>query len=301
MAKIFRQRAIATLQVSLSRMAMIFVGIFSINVSAEAQIVLLDFFNPSELGEINGVGYDPVSGNLFLHESFNASIHEYSTDGSLAASIPDPGTHGNDSDYEFADVPININGTIVPANTLLVIEGETNPQKLFAIANDTGSILASVNLAEPIGALVGGSFHPTRETFITIDWSSDLIREFDPVSGNQVNSFGFGAGWDAFFADVDVLGADNNLYLVSDSQNTIRVLGETGTFIQDIDVGALGISGMSGIAFDDVNGEAWISSTNGNIYHLGGFEAIPEPATVGLLAFGVFCLAFSRRRMATNS
>ncbi len=264
------------------------------------QIFLIDSFDPPELGEINGIAFDPVSGDLFLHQSFNSLIHEYTSLGALVNSIPDPGSNGNDSDYEFAFQSININGTIAPPNSLLVIEGETDPQRLIAVDKTTGFLLASVNLAEPIGSLVGGSFHPTRETFITIDWSSDLIREFDSITGNQLNSFGFGTGWDAFFADVEVLGADDNLYLVSDSQNTIRVLTDTGTFIQDIDAGVLGVSGMSGIAFDDLKGEAWISSTNGNIYHLGGFEAIPEPSTGTLFAIGIMGFFLCRWKITTR-
>ncbi len=276
------------------------IGFLGSSAPISGQIFFIDSFNPSEIDEINGIGFDPVSGHLFLHESFNTSIHEYSSTGTLLNSISDPGSNGNDSDYEFAFQSININGTIVPPNSLLVIDGETDPQRLIAVDKTNGSLLASVNLAEPIGVLTGGSFHLTRQTFITIDWNDDLIREFDSITGNQLNSFGFGSGWDAFFSDVEVLGANDNLYLVSDSQNTIRILTPTGTFVENIDVGSLGVSGMSGIAFDDLLGEAWISSINGNIYHLGGFEAIPEPSTLALWGTGCLCLFLFHRRTSTQ-
>jgi hypothetical protein len=78
---------------------------------------------------------------------------------------------------------------------------------------------------------------------------------------------------------------------VSDTQNTIRVMTPDGSFVRDIDVGALGLSGMSGLAFDDNSGEAWVSSTNGTVYRLGGFEAIPEPATITLFLVGLAAMA----------
>ena len=269
------------------------VGFLLTAASLPGQIFFIDSFNPSEIGQLNGIGFDPVSGNLFIHASANASIHVYTPTGTLVDTITDPGDNGNDSDYEFAFQAININGVNIPANSLLIIEADNLPARLIAADKNTGATLATLSLGSV--RLTGGSFHPARATFFTIDFTADVIREIDPANGSQLNSFGFGGGWDAFFSDVEVLGADNNLYLVSSTQNIIRVLGETGTFIQDIDVGALGVTGMSGIAFDDLSGEAWISSTNGNVYHLGGFEAIPEPSTAAFIALGIICLFLGRR------
>ena len=57
---------------------------------------------------------------------------------------------------------------------------------------------------------------------------------------------------------------------------------------------------LNGIAFDDLTGEAWISSTNGTIYHLGGFEAIPEPSTLALWGTGFLCLFLFRGRTSAK-
>ena len=60
------------------------------------------------------------------------------------------------------------------------------------------------------------------------------------------------------------------------SQAVIRELSATGAFVRDIDVSPFSISGMSGIAFDDRRGEAWICSLSGSITRLAGFPGTNE-------------------------
>ena len=63
------------------------VGFLLTAASLSGQIFFIDSFDPSELGQLNGIAFDPVSGNLFVHASFNSSIHEYTSTGSLVSSF----------------------------------------------------------------------------------------------------------------------------------------------------------------------------------------------------------------------
>ena len=93
------------------------------------------------------------------------------------------------------------------------------------------------------------------------------------LTGDTLSSFPVApAGSPGFtvFYDIDVVGASGNILVVSSYQPVLRLMSPTGAWIQDIDLTPLGVAGMSGIAWDDATGTAWISSTNGSVYHLEG-------------------------------
>jgi Bacterial Ig-like domain len=241
---------------------------FTTNVGA----TVLSTFNPG-LGVLVAVAFDPVSGNLFLYEDFAATIEEYSTDGSIVGAIPSAGVASNDIDLDFLPVDADIGGTLVPANALLVLNGETGIGELFAVDKNDGTLLASVTTA--IGnQTVGGFFHESRGTFFGVNWVTDQIVEMDLATGAVINSFPVAPvgspAFDVFFGDIDVDPSTGNILLVSSNANAIRVMDPTGVFIRDYPVLSLGISVMSGVAWDAASGTAWIVTTNGDVFNVGG-------------------------------
>lgn len=236
---------------------------------------LIDSFDAG-LGALVGVAFDPVSGNLFLYGDFTTVIEEFTTDGTaVAPTIPHPGVSSNDIDLDFLSVSADIGGTVVPANSLLVFEGERGIGELFAVNKNDGTVLSSDTMA--IGSQpVGGSFHPGRSTFFGVNWVTDEIYEMSPATGEVLNSFTVspvgGPAFDVLYGDIEVDPATGNLLIVSNaagSSDRIRIMSPTGVFIRDVDVGALGIGG-TGIAWDSGTGTAWIVSTNGLVYHVDG-------------------------------
>lgn len=257
-------------------------------------ITLLNTFSPG--GTLNAIGFDTSSDLLYIHANFGADILEYDTSGNLLGTIPHPGSSTNDSDLSVSQFATNVNGFPTPAGTLMVTNGETDPQTLYAVDILSGTVLDSIALAEPIGQLTGGAIGSGGE-LVGMDWSNDVIRFFDPSDGSQTNSFGFGGGWTAFYSDVEVA-PNGNLVLVSSNQAVIRIMSPGGAVLQNYDVSSLGISGMSGLALDYETQEAFISSTNGNVYHIDGLDAVPEPQTYALLGLGAVMIGvyFWRRR-----
>lgn len=257
-----------------------------IGVHKAAAISFQDSFDPG-LGGLVAVVFDPVSDNVFIYDDFATNTNRYTRTGTSVSSIPNPGIASNDIDLDFAPSSINIGGNTVPTNTLLVLNSESSSaETLFGVEKSNGNILASQTLVA--NQMVGGAWSQARGTFFGVDWQADVVREYDLASGTELNSFTVdpnSSGFDIFFGDLEVNQASGNLFLVSSTQNTIRELTPTGTFVQDIDVNPFGISNMSGIAFDDGRGEAWISSTNGTVYHIGDFQstaAVPFEFSPGL-------------------
>ncbi len=239
---------------------------------------MVNSFNPG-LGGLNGVGFDDSTDSIFLHPSHSTSIYQYDLAGNQLGSIPDPGDDGNDSDYFFTSHTVNINGTSVPADSLLVIEHETGVAQLIAANPITGAVLATVDLNFVTGQLVGGAYHPATDTFFAIDWSADVVYQFDGADGSLLNTFGVGPNFDVYYGDLAVNEADGNLYLVSSSQDFLRVLDTAGNFVRDVDLSAVGVLDMSGIAFRESTGEVIIASTNGTIYQVDGLPASILPGS----------------------
>lgn len=238
---------------------------------------LLGSFDP-DLGTLVGIGFDDVADTVFIYPDFDASIHEYMTNGTPVDTIPRPGASSNDFDLDFAPEAMNVGGTAVAANTLLVSNGETDPETLFALDKDDGTVLDSQTL--PIsGQTTGASYHAARDSLFATDWSNDLVVEIDPSDGTSLNSFAVApAGspaFDLFFSDVEVEPSSGNLLLVSDSQDRIREMTPTGAFVTDHDVSDIDTvnEDMTGIAVDDSTGEIWLSSLNGKVYHVSEVRA----------------------------
>ena len=188
----------------------------------------------------------------------------------VLSTFPTPGNSSNDFDIEFSFAPLTINGVTVPAETLLVFNGDDSPEQLYAldVSTATPTLLTQVGLDS--FSLVGGAQIPGANRVATIQFTSaDTVISHDADTGVTVAEFPPGPQpFDIFYGDVDIAEDTGNLVIVSSSQNIVRELTPTGLCVRDIDVTDLGISGMSGVAIDRDTGFFWISSTNGNVYLL---------------------------------
>jgi len=245
------------------------------------QITRISSFNPGEGGASNSIGYDRLENEVYVHFNANGSFHVYQPDGTFLRTIPKPFGGGNDDDIEVLTSPAVIGGVSVPEGTLISIENENDPPRIYAIDKSDGTVLAQQNYSgSDVGQWVGGA-QASGNTFFAVDWTRDAVQQLDSNNSVIENEFTVrpsgSPGFDIFFGDIDVLQSDGIIYAVSSSQNVIRALLPGGGWGGDVEVGALGVGGMAGIAFDDTTGEAWIGSQNGTVYRLGGF---PPPGCV---------------------
>jgi hypothetical protein len=246
---------------------------------ASAQFTLGAVFDPADRAAFVSIAFAPASDEIYAYPEFGTAIDVYSTVGNLLRTIPRPGLLSNDIDLDVTTAPISVGGTTVPTGTLLVLNSEdTGAETLFAL-DPAGTVLAFQVLAVA-GQAVGGAHHHARGTFFVADWSADTIREYAPGDGAAIAAWPVQpAGsppFDIYFGDLDCLRGTQTVFVVSSSQPRIREFSSSGAFIRDIDVTPFSITGMSGIAFDDRRGEAWIASINGTITQLAGFPATNE-------------------------
>ena len=224
-------------------------------------------------GSLVGVGYDATQDRIWTYESFGSTLQSFSRSGTLLSSIPRPGGSGNDADIEFAPEALTLGTTTLPAGTLLFIDGEVGGAEIYAVDKDTGAVLASLSTAFGTSHVVGGSYHPGRNTFFlvadNVDPTPNRIAEIDPATGAILNSFST-APFNVSFGDVEVNATTGNLLLVSSVENMVRELRPTGELVASYPLPA-GVSALSGAGLDDLTGELVLSSTNGSVYRVSGF------------------------------
>ncbi len=244
--------------------------------TAVGQVQLVDQFN-TELGaNLVGVGYDEESGELAVYRNFDQVIRLFDpAAASEMAQIDLPGNTANDFDIDVLRAPASINGILVPAHTLLILNGDDSPNRIYAVDPATGAILAEQIIQGWSGGAprtsVGGSFHHGRGTFYAVDYHSDVVAEVDLADGAVLQEFS--TGINVYFGDVEVSQATGNLLVVTDRRSQIREISPDGLIMGDIDVTefvSTGSQGIAGIATDDAQGIVWLGLRHGQVVALSG-------------------------------
>ncbi len=266
-----------------------------LSLPTSAQIVVLDSFNPEGIGSLCGLGQDPETGNVWVYPCSGSAISGFTPLGTPIGTVPRPGESANDVDVEFSPEALNLNGTTVPAGTLLFINGEDGPADIYAVDKATGAVLATLTTSFGVSHVVGGAYHPLRNTFFLVQDNvpgsaqENRIAEVDPVTGAVLQTFQFGDSFTVSYGDLDVSDVTGNLFVVSSAESGIAEFTPEGIFVQEYGLPSGTTSSLSGIALNCEAQVAWGSTTGGSVYHLGqvpcGFPTSMEgdsPATFRL-------------------
>lgn len=233
-------------------------------------------------GRLVGIAVDPSSGELVTHnrnerEDGVPIFRQYSADGErLSRNIPQPGEAINDSGIDIITQSLDVGGTTVPAGTLLMIHAQTQPATLYAIDRDTGDVLASVLLNDIPTGQNGVAHHPGRGT-VFVSQNNGTIREIDALSGAVLNQFSVNSGGGFLsmtWGGLDVIGSTGEIAVVGSGGQYVRLVNPNGGFIRNIDLTYTGMRQHfnSDITHNDVTGETWITTENGNFYRFGPFR-----------------------------
>lgn len=244
--------------------------------SAHAQLSVISTFNPSTVGPVCGLGFDETTGEIWLYGCGDSHVDAYSSDGTYQSQIPVVGGITNDVDIEFAPETLTLNGTEIAAGTMLFINGEVDAAEIYAVDKRSGKIIETLDVAFGSSHVVGGAYHPDRDTFFLIQDRNggalaNTVAEIDPQTGAVVDTFStIAAGFDVNFGDLDVDAATGNLLIVSSAEMTIAEFMPDGTLVQELDLPA-GLAPLSGLGIDDSTGALWVATnTTGQVWQLEG-------------------------------
>lgn len=267
------------------RLIYLFLFIFSISES-EAQITLINSFNPTSVGGLCGIGFDPTQQQLWVYDCSSDSISCLSLTGNLLYQYEAPGEGANDMDIEIAATTFSFAGSTVTPGQILFVNGETGTADIYAIDKSTGLVTDSLITDFGVSHVVGGSYHPPRNTFFLVQDNvpaaveKNKIAEINPLNGDTINTFYTTGYFNISYGDIEV-STSGSLFLVSSDENdSIAEINPNGTLIQKYAL-PIGVDNLSGIALDCDNNEAWVVNTSGVVYHLGQFPC----GTVGLTEF----------------
>ncbi|MCD8533995.1 MAG: hypothetical protein LR011_04055 [Verrucomicrobia bacterium] len=118
-------------------------GPMDVDAGAQSQLVLIEQFNPAEVGSIVGLAFDNATDQIWVYGEFLGMIHSYSRAGEFIGSIERPGEAANDVDLDVAGGPLTLGEVAIPSGTLLMINGETDVAEIFALDPSTGQVLAT--------------------------------------------------------------------------------------------------------------------------------------------------------------
>jgi hypothetical protein len=219
-----------------------------------------------------GLGFDSKRTRVWLYGSFAAQLNGYDAGGALP-TIVRPGESANDADVEIAPKNLVLGSTNVPSGAVLFINGESGSAEIYAIDRVSGSVIATLATAFGASHVVGGAYHPARNTFFLVQdkvpggANANVIAEVDPASGAVLNSFQIASQFSVNYGDIDVVRASGNLIVVSSDESRIAEFTPTGTLVRYLPLPA-GVGSLSGIGYDDSRSQFWVTSTSGTIWQM---------------------------------
>jgi hypothetical protein len=167
--------------------------------------------------------------------------------------------------------PLTLNGTAIPAGSLLLFDGQNNPENIYAINPANGAILATLTLSANY-SLSSGIYDPFSGDIYVINRSvgPNEIVAINPATGAAIPNSSFNLPFNAGESGLALDPAgDGTFWYGSDQSNSVVHLSATGTVIKTDDLTAQGVSNdeINGLTFDST-GHLLVASRLGVIYRV---------------------------------
>jgi len=98
---------------------------FGFCLKTNAQITLLDSFDPSATGSICGIAYNPETSSLWIYGCSFVTIENYDKSGTLLNTFDSPGGAANDVDVEIAPEELTLDESTIEQGQVLFVNGES--------------------------------------------------------------------------------------------------------------------------------------------------------------------------------
>jgi streptogramin lyase len=165
---------------------------------------------------------------------------------------------------------LTLNGVAVPAGSILLFDGVTNPDRVIAVDPSTGLIISTLILAANYDT-TGGVYDPFSGHIYLIDRApgTDQIVAIDPATGAEIASSRFNLPFNAGEAGLALdPAADGTFWYGSDQSNSVVHLSAAGTVLTTDDLSTQGVTGgTNGLSFDNT-GNLLVASQYGVVYRV---------------------------------
>jgi hypothetical protein len=250
---------------------------------------------------------DPNDDSLVVYDEFGGSAGRYTLDGTLIDTLA-LNISSNDIDFDISTQDFVVDGTVIPAGSLYVFNGEQATQLSIYQMRPTLQLLKTAAFPAS-GTAVGFAIHNARNALYAAFWTNDQIAEFSPSTLANLSQFPVqpagSPGFDIFYGDMEIAQANGNILAISSSQQVIRELAPDGAWLRDafiiVDAGQ-----PAAMAVDDARGEVWIGQLNnkllrfGRIFSEGCVADVNDDTIVDFGDVGAFVFDFSQNDPAAD-
>jgi hypothetical protein len=271
-----------------------------------AQASIETTFDPSQTGGACGLALDGV---LWVYGCFAPTIEAYTLGGNQVGWLQVPGAPADDVDLHVVTEPMTLHNVSLPPGTLIYFDGEQGVCEVYAIDPILGTMLSSLVTGFGSSHVVGGTYDPSRGTLFLVQDDdpggtlANLVAEVDPDTGAVLSTFSTtAAGFIVGNGDIDVA-STGDLYVVSSDEDSIAIFTPAGELRGSVAL-PNSVTDLSGLALDDVDGGAWVSSTSGRVWRLRRVVSIGSvycaPASVNSTGNPALCRAFGSEDRSQN-
>ncbi len=165
---------------------------------------------------------------------------------------------------------LTLNGVAIPAGSILLFDGQTNPDRIIAVDPVFGTILTTLIMGKNYD-MTGGVYDPFSGDIYITDRSVNpsQIVAINPATGAEIANSRFTLPINAGEAGLALDPAhDGTFWYGTDQTNSIYHLAANGTVIKTDDLSTQGVTGgVNGLSFDNA-GNMLVASQYGVIYRV---------------------------------
>src|SRR6266850_1601754 len=231
-------------------------------------------------GQLVDVAYNAAANELLVADNNLIRRLDAATGAEVGSfDIPVSGFTQN-LGLQILPAAMTLGATVVPAGSLLLTNGTTSFDQIFALNPITGAQIAALNLGQNLDP-VAGVYHAGVNELLLLDGSPDEIVRVNPANGAVLGRFD--VPFDVNFGGLAIHPVTGNLWVASSQVTRLAEMTPAGVLLREFEVSGQGpATELSGLAFRDAD-TLLASSTRAVVYVLDLTPATPGAPTLSAI------------------
>ena len=227
------------------------------------------------LGYLRDVAFDAANNQLWVADNANPAklnridVASGQVQGSITLNAAAFGSTNFFGGLQVLGSAMTLNGVAVPAGSLLLFNGQTNPDRVSAVNPSSGAVIATLVLAANYD-LTAGVYDPASGHLLVNNRAvnPNVLLEIDPANAALLNTYAL--PFNATEAGMAIDPLTGNLWYGSDQGNNVAEFSlTTHSVLRQVNLALQGVDNneISGLAFD-ATGALLVASTQGVVYRV---------------------------------